>query len=161
NAYAKLKKPGGYISEQTPNAKIDTLAPQLPADLWADLKQIEGMYDDLGGFTPTLQGRGEGGVRAQAHAETLVRTASPRFKNRALRIERSVEAAGGLMIDILRARLPDKLSGWMKPGESIGVEAPEAWWKRMFVAPAPGMRKVEFIMYDLPATCKVMVDSHS
>jgi hypothetical protein len=119
------------------------------------------MFDDMGGFTPTIQGRGESGVRAQAHAETLVRTGSPRFKNKALRVERSVEAVGGLMLDVLRARCPDKLAGWIKPGGDSPAAAPEAWWSRFLRPPAKGMQRIEFLMHDLPQSCRVKVDSHS
>jgi hypothetical protein len=161
NAYAKLNKPGGFLADGAPNAKMETLAPDLPDDLWMDLREIEQMFDDMGGFSAVMRGKGESGVRAQGHAETLVRTASPRFKTRALRIERSVEAVGGLALDILRAKLSDKLAGWAKPGPPLPNEAPAAWWSRFFTAPAPGMKRIEFMMYDLPAGCKVTVDSHS
>jgi hypothetical protein len=161
NAYAKLNKPGGFLTENSPNAKIETLAPDLPADLWTDLREILNFFDDMGGFTAVMQGRGESGVRSQAHSETLVRTASPRFKKKALRIERSVEAVGGLGLDILKAKVADKLAGWAKPGPPLPNAAPPQWWSRFLQAPAPGMQRIEFLMNQLPKHCKVTVDSHS
>lgn len=162
-AYAKLNKPGGFFTEAGPGMKIDTLAPQLPADLWNDKHEIERMFDDIGGFTPTLRGRGDSGVRARSQAESLARMGSPRFKTRALRVERSVEEVGGLMMDILRAKYPKKVYGWMKPGadENTTAPAPQSWWSQIWSAPAKGMGRKEFIMHDLPETFSCHVDSHS
>ena len=160
-AYAKLNKPAGYLTEPSPNAKIETLAPQMPADIWADVEFLERMYDDMGGFTPTVSGRGEKGVRSGAQAETLVRTSSPRFKNRALRIERSVEEVGALVLDIMKARIPDKLAGWVQAGDFAPSAAPKAWWSIFLGPPSPGAQRVEFYLCDLPEGFKVTVDSHS
>lgn len=159
--YAKLNKPGAFVTSDNPNAKVENLAPDLPADLWLDKHEYERMFDDVGGFTATMQGRGDANVRSQAQAETLVRTASPRFKTRALKIERSVENAGNLMLDVLRARYTRKVAGWTKPGEEPPNAAPQAWWRNFLQSPAPGMHRIEFLMHDLPAEYQVRVDSHS
>lgn len=158
---SKLKKPGGFFSDADANSKVESLAPDLPDDLWLDVHEIERRFDEMGGFTPTTQGRGEQGVRSRAQAETLVRTASPRFKARALRIERSVEAVGSRGIDILKARYPYKVSAWAKPSADDGAAAPESWWKNFWKEPAPGMKRIEFLMASLPDDWVVRVDSHS
>lgn len=161
NNYSTLNKKGAYFTSENPNAKIQSLAPELPENIWVDKQEYERMFDDLAGFSPILQGRGDQGVRSQAQAETLVRTASPRFKTRALKIERSVEQSGELMLSILRARYPRKVQGWAKPGDSVHPSAPSAWWRNIFSAPAAGMNLIEFIMADVPAAFRVRVDSHS
>lgn len=161
NKYSKLNKKGAFFATDNPTAKIQMLAPQLPENIWLDKQEYERMFDDLGGFTAIMQGRGDQGVRSQAQAETLVRTASPRFKTRALKVERSVEQAGDLMLSILRARYPNKISGWAKPGESASPSPPQAWWKNILSSPAPGMNLIEFIMADVPSSFQVRVDSHS
>lgn len=158
---AKLKKPGGFYSDADPNAKVDNLAPDLPDDLWLDVHEIERRFDEMGGFTPTMQGRGDAGVRGRAQAETLIRTAGPRFKARALRIERSVERVGALGVDILKARYPYKVSAWAKPNADEDGAAPMAWWRNLWTAPAPGMKRIEFLMASLPPDWSVRVDSHS
>lgn len=161
NTYAKLNKPGAFFANENPSARVENLAPQLPPDLWVDKHEYERMFDDMGGFTATMQGRGDANVRSQAQAETLVRTASPRFKTRALKVERQVENAGNLMLDILRARWAKKVAAWTKPGEEPANAAPPSWWKQFLQSPAPGMHRVEFLMHDLPADYVARVDSHS
>jgi len=161
NKYSKLNKKGAFFTSENPNAKVQMLAPELPQDLWADKREYERMFDDLAGFAPVLQGRGDQGVRSQAQAETLIRTASPRFKTRALKVERSVEQVGALMLAALRARYPTKVQSWAKPGDSAIPPASQPWWKNLFAAPAPGMSLIEFIMADVPSTFSVRVDSHS
>jgi hypothetical protein len=158
---AKLKKPGGFFSDSDPTAKVESLAPELPGDLWGDVHELERRFDEMGGFTATMQGRGEAGVRARAQAETLIRTGSPRFKTRALRIERAIEETGGLMLDTLKARYTRKVAAWAKPSADELAAAPQSWWKNFWVAPAPGMKRIEFLMADIPPEWSVRVDSHS
>jgi len=161
NIIAKINKPGGWFSDTDPNVKIESLAPQIPEHLWADVHEIEKRFDEMGGFTPTLQGRGDSGVRARSQAESLVRTGSPRFKTRALRIERSVEAVGSLGVDLLKARYPKKVAAWARPNANELSAAPQSWWKNLWNAPAPNMKRIEFLMADLPSDWSVRVDSHS
>lgn len=160
NAMAKLSKPGGFLADGNPNTKMQDVAPKVPEDLYVAVHEIEQMYDDMAGFAPVLQGRGESGVRAQGHAETLVRTASPRFKDRALTIERQVECLGGLMLNILQAHVPNKLLAWVAPkaggAEAVMTEQNPAW-----MAPVEGMKAVEFSFHDFPDNAKIVVDSHS
>lgn len=158
--YSKLSKPGGYLSDSNPNATIQTLAPELPQGLWESLHEFEKMFDEMAGFTPALQGKGEAGVRAGGHAETLVRTASPRFKDRALIVERQIEAIGSLALDMLKAHLPYKIEAWTEK-KKAGIFAslmPSNWLEE---PPVKGMVPIEFLIHDLPEDCKVVVDSHS
>ncbi len=157
---SRLNKPAGWLSESNPNAKVQDLAPQLPEDLWVSLHEIEKMFDDVGGFAPVLQGRGESGVRAQGHAETLVRTASPRFKDRALLVERQVEELGGLALDVLRARWIKPLVAWV-PGNAPSLEVLVPPSDELMLPPVEGQRPIEFMMYQIGDDVKVVVDSHS
>lgn len=168
---SKLNKPGGYLVDNNPQGKIQTLAPDLPESLFTSLHELAGMYDDMAGMTPALQGRGESGVRAQGHAETLVRTASPRFKDRALIVERQVESLGGLALDLLKAKVPEKVTAWLMPGEQTPVEKILAFFgikgsdydphDIIDDPPVKGMKPVRFLLGQLPPNCKVVVDSHS
>jgi hypothetical protein len=156
---SRLNKPGGYLVENSPNAKAQPMKPEISKDLWVSLHEIEQMFDQVGGFAPVLQGRGESGVRAQGHAETLVRTASPRFKDRALAVERQVEELGGLCLDLLRARWVKPLVAWTPPGaQSLETAIPPM--NQLEEPPVPGSKPVEFLFHQLPE-CKVSVDSHS
>lgn len=160
-AYNKLKKPGGYLVEpQGGNFKVQSLAPDLPAGLWDSLHELEGMYEKMAGLTPTLAGRGEHGVRAAGHSDRLTSNASPRFKDRALIIERQVEALGGKALDMLKAKVPDNMTAWLMPGDkSIETSMPPE--NELEQPPAPGMLPLEFTFHDLSDHCAVRVDSHS
>ncbi len=157
---SRLNKPDGYLTENNPNAKIQSLAPEIPRDLWESLHELEGMFDQVGGFAPVLQGRGESGVRAQGHAETLVRTASPRFKDRALAVERQVEELGGLCSDLLRAKWVKPIVAWVSPTGAQSVETIVPPTSQFDEPPVQGSKPIEFLFHQLPE-CKVTVDSHS
>jgi hypothetical protein len=161
NALARFKKPGGYFSDSSPNAKIEAEEPQISADLWNSLHEYERMFDEMAGTPPIAKGRGEPGVRGQGHAETLIRMFSPRFKDRALLVERDVESLGGLMLDLARAHIDRNLIAWV-PAAAAGIEAdPEASEDPFLEAPAPGLVPVKFQYGDLPDDMSLTVDSHS
>lgn len=158
NAMAKFNKPGGYWSDSTPGAKITDMPPAIQADLWASLHEYERMFDEMGGLPPIARGRGEAGVRSQGHAETLVRMFSPRFKDRALLIERDVEAVGGLMLDMAKVFVDKKMYAWI-PEAAAGGQAAAA--NPLIVAPAPGLVPVLFPFSALDEDLTLTVDSHS
>ena len=158
--YSRQNKPGGYLVDSSPQGKMQNLVPDLPEGLWESLHEMEAMYDKMAGFTPTLQGRGESGVRAQGHSESLTKNASPRFKDRALGVERSVEGLGGLGLDYLKAKVGTKLTAWVMPKEeSIETSVPVD--PVLSPPPVKGMLPIEFTFANLPDNCKVVVDSHS
>lgn len=161
-AYSKLNKPGGYMTDSSQNGqgKVDVLAPDLPAGLFDSLHEFERMFDRIGGFTPVMRGRGESGVRAQGHAESLISTSSPRFKDRALLIERQVEEVGGLALSLLQAHVPDVLTAWVD-GKKAGIFGKLPFSELLHPSPVPGMRPIEFTFHNIPDDCKVVVDSHS
>lgn len=157
--YSKANKPGGYLTDNSPGGKMQDLAPNLPEGLWESLHEMEAMYDKMAGFTPTLQGRGESGVRAAGHSESLTKNASPRFKDRALGVERSVEGLGGLGLDYLKVNVGDKLTAWVMPKEK-SIETIEID-PILAEPPVQSMLPIEFLYHQLPENCKVVVDSHS
>lgn len=157
---AKLRRPGGWHSENAPNIKVEKMSPDLPAGLWESLHELEQMFDMMAGFPPVMQGQGDSGVRAQGHAETLVRMASPRFKDRALGIERQVEEVGGLCLDLLRAHCPDMLPFWVKEAE-VGPFKGKELEPLLYESPAPGMVALPYLMHQISDRFKVTVDSHS
>jgi hypothetical protein len=159
-AYAKGNKPGGYLVDTSPTAKMQELAPGLPEGLWESLKEMLGFYDDMAGFTPTLQGRGEAGVRAAGHSESLTKNASPRFKDRALGVERSVEGLGGLALDYLKAKDGSKLIAYVSPKDN-SIDASVQVDPGLTEPPVEGMKAIEFLFSQLDNRCKVVVDSHS
>ena len=159
NVLAKLNKPGGHWNDSNSSADVANMAPEIPETLWASLHEYERMFDEMGGLPPIAKGRGESGVRSQGHAETLVRMFSPRFKDRALLVERDVEGIGGLVLDLFRAHVPEKMVAWVDP-QSAGVEANKE--SNVFrLPPVAGQVPVEFSFADLPEDVRVTVDSHS
>lgn len=154
-----MKKAGGYLTDSNPGAKVVDLYPQLPEKIFESLHEFMAMFDRMAGFSATMSGRGESGVRSAGHADALTRNSSPRFKERALGVERSIEEMGGLKLDILKAHSPYIMEAWVPKSEgglqgSIPSESHED-------APIPDMVALDFTFYDLPDECKVSVDSHS
>lgn len=99
-----LRAPGGFLQEQNLGAKIEDLAPTIPPELFGEVQEISSMFDEVGGFKPIMQGQGEPGVRANAHAQTLMRTASPKLRERALRTERDAETSASVTFQLMQAK---------------------------------------------------------
>jgi hypothetical protein len=142
NAGAKLRAmlaPGGHIQEQNPGAKIEDLIPKIPEELFREVGQLTEMFDEVGGFKPILQGQGEPGVRANAHAKTLMRTASPKLRERALRVERNAESSAHITFQLLQAK-DARVFVSTKEGGGIGEQ---------------------FLLTQMPVDYYVEIDSHS
>jgi len=158
NALARFKKPGGYWNDTNPTAKIESDERRLPPELVEWVHEIERMFDEMGGLPPTARGHGEAGVRSHAHAETLVRMFSPRFKDRALLAERNVEALGGLHLDMAKDHIDKKLLAWV-PEDAAGGQAMEP--SELIPPPAKGFVAVPFAFSDLSDDATLTIDSHS
>jgi hypothetical protein len=160
-ALSRYKKPGGYYAESNPGAKIEKDNVQIPQDLWASLHEYERMFDELMGLPPVAKGHGEKGVRSANHADALIRMFSPRFKDRALLIERDIEHSGALTLDLARAHVDKKLWAWV-PKEMAGVEDVTSDEElKAIIPPAPGLVPVMFSFADLPDDVTLTVDEHS
>ena len=159
---SRFQKPGGWLQESNPNAAAKSMAPELNPNLFASLHEYERMFDEMGGLPPVAKGHGESGVRSQGHAETLVRMFSPRFKDRALLVERDVEGLAGGMLDLAKVKVSKKLIAWV-PAQAAGLEAPEPEekGKELFVPPVPGQVPVFFRFADLHDDMTLSIDAHS
>jgi hypothetical protein len=135
--HAMLMRRGGFMSDPSPGGKIEKLAPDMPPDLLQQVDAIIQYMDDVGGFAPIMQGQGDSGVRAGNHAQTLVRTGSPRLRDRALLVENQCADMGDTAFRILQAKQPTVL----KTGA--------------------GKKDQEFILAQVPEDGHVIVDSHS
>jgi hypothetical protein len=125
----------GWIAQQEPGGKVEDLTPKLPAEAFQDIETIIRFMDDVGGFQNILSGQGENGVRAASHAQTLMRTASPRLRDRAILIERQCSEIGNKAFELLRNK-----------------EAKAHWSNTL---------NDTFLLSDLPDDYRVVVDSHS
>ena len=98
-----LNRPGGLLSSDMPGVKAERLAPQLPQDLYAQLDQIDAMFEEASGINNVLSGKGEQGVRSAGHASQLARLGSSRAKKRALNIEDALEKMSSLYMKLIQA----------------------------------------------------------
>lgn len=135
NDKVALQTPNGFVSVgQAANFSHKTVAPELPPELFEQIQQIIGFFDDVGGFEAITKGQGESGVRSGVHAETLVRTATPRLRDRALQIERQC----GDVADFCFKMLQQKSARAFRAKDDT-----------------------EFLLHQIPEGSKVSVDSHS
>jgi len=133
--YNALRRPGGKITEDNPNAKIENLSPDVPQEILVErINATIQYFDDVAGFTPVLMGQGEQGVRSQAQAQTLARNSSPRMRDRALLVERQAVELGEFALKLLQA----------KEAEVMETE-----------------KKQQFILAQLPDDNRLTIDSHT
>jgi len=136
-----LSSPGGILTDaQAPNAKIETLAPNMPPNMMEYLGMIRKVFEESGGFTPMTSGQGDAGVRSGAQAQTLMKSSSPRLRDRALVVEDQCATLGDLCLKMSQVK--------------------DA---RIFTQPKKGVfgKVNEFMLSQLPDDAQVMVDSHT
>jgi len=128
----------GYIG-LAPGASVNDLTPKIPEQTIPAIEMLIKFMEETGGFSNIMSGQGEEGVRAASHAQTLLKTASPRMRDRAILIERQAAGFGDKTLSVLQAK-NDKIF-WPDPTEQ-----------------AEGG---EFLLSQLPDDRRVSVDSHS
>lgn len=133
--YFKIINEGGYLNDPNPNAKATPLTQPPPDKYMEELQFIFQLFDEAAGFTPIMSGQGEPGVRAGVHAQTLVRTSSPRLIDQAARIERQLAESGYLALRIMQAM------------DASIYETMD--------------NKIQFTLGTIPEDFQVQVDSHS
>jgi len=136
-----LNSPGGVLTDaQAPNAKIDTLAPSMPPNSMEYISMIRQVFEESGGFTAMTSGQGDSGVRSGAQANTLLKTSSPRLRDRALVVEDQCASFGDLCLKMSQVK--------------------DA---RVFSQPKKGIfgKVNDFTLAQLPDDIQVMVDSHT
>lgn len=133
--YFKIISEGGFLNDPNPNAKATKLSDPPPQGYLEELQFLMGLFDEASGFSPVMSGQGEPGVRAGVHAQTLVRTSTPRLIDQAARIERQLADSGYLAFRIMQAM-----------DAHIYTTADN---------------KIDFTLHDLPDDFQVQVDSHS
>jgi hypothetical protein len=98
-----FNRPGSFVSSDMPNAKVDSIAPEMPASLFEVIHEIDAMFAEASGISSVLSGRGEQGVRSAGHASQLARLGSSRAKKRALIVEDSLEKVATLYLKLMQA----------------------------------------------------------
>lgn len=126
---------GGQVSTSNPNAKVHSVAPEMPAIAIPYIEKIEGWFDEMAGFTPALLGQSDAGVRTSQQGNILLRTGSPPIRERAYVVEAQVEDMANLELDMLKAK------------DATVLETADG--------------AMEFMLSQLPPDASVVVDSHS
>lgn len=134
--YAQMTRVPGTMAVPQ-GAKIHDLTPQMPAGMVEIAQEIIALMDKASGFPPTVAGYGEQGVRAGVHADTLVKTGSPRLRDRSLIAERQCNQALDTTLSFLEAK--DARAYWVDP--AVGV--------------------TDFTINQLHEDRRIHVDSHS
>jgi hypothetical protein len=97
-----LDTPTGLLSVDSPSATVQSVAPELPPDLWHDIEVIDQMFDELSGLPAINQGKGATGVRSDKHAQLLSNLGSTRVRDRALVIEEALDEAAELIVELMK-----------------------------------------------------------
>lgn len=118
-------------------ASIEDLTPEVPKEAFADIKEIFEFINQTSGYNNIMSGQGEAGVRAGNHAETLMRTAGSRLRDRALLVERQLGDLAAKAFEVLCAK--EAKAYWT---DEKGEES-------------------DFLLSQIPDDYRVMVDSHS
>jgi hypothetical protein len=100
---------GTYLFDQLPQAKMETFAPEMPADLFAEVKEISNLFLEASGLTEVMAGRSEQGVRSRQHASELKKSGSGRIKKAALAIEGPIVRLGDKALKLKMAHDPKEL----------------------------------------------------
>ena len=130
----------GYFN-MPPSATVTDITPKLPEQSLPLLKSFIDIFNTIGGTPDIMQGRGESGVRAGGHADTLLKTGSPRMRQSSLIVERQCAAAAETTLSLMQAK--DDRKYHTKADQIQDVE------------------QTEFRLTDIPEDRKVSVDSHS
>jgi hypothetical protein len=115
---------------------VEDLTPKFPSELLPIIKYLQEQINILGSFPEVMQGKGESGVRSGAHSETLLKTASPTLRDRALRIERQCAICADQTMSMMEAKEDRKY--WVDPEKMDD----------------------NFMLSDLPSDWRITVDSH-
>lgn len=140
-AYGQMRA-AGFFQVGT-GGKVNDLTPAFPPVLLEHIKLIMELMDKVSGFNSILSGQGEAGVRAGSHANTLLKTGSPRLRDRALLVERQCATLADQTLDYLAAK--DARAYYTTVNPQTGDIVPES----------------EFLLDQLPEDRRVVVDSHS
>lgn len=104
-----LNREGGLLTFADPMAKIEEFKPTVPQEVFAEIHEIDNMFNEESGLTSIMQGGGERGVRTKGHASELARFGSARIRRKALIVEDSLEKMATLTFKAIQKYDPKKL----------------------------------------------------
>jgi len=98
-----MQKAQGFVNLGAGGNAVDLTA-RMPENALPLIREIISLMERVSGFPPIMSGAGESGVRSDVHANTLMKTGSPRLRDRSLLIERQCAKAGALTLAVLAAK---------------------------------------------------------
>lgn len=137
--YGQMRQ-GGFVNLQA-GSSIADITPKFPPETLAMLQFLIKTIDELAGYPSIMQGQGDTGVRANDHAQTLMKTASPTLRDRSLLVEFQCAGAADLTFELMQAK--DESLYWLKADKPTDVD------------------ETKFLLAELPDDLRVTVDSHS
>ena len=138
--YAQFR--GAGFTNLGQGSDVKDLTPSMPPEMMQYLKFAMEIINTLGSFPEIMQGKGESGVRAGTHANTLLKTGSPTLRDRSLLVERQCAQAGDLTLSLMEAK--DESFYWLKADD-----------------PIKDTEETKFLLAQMPDDWHVEVDSHS
>ena len=106
---AALGGPGTWMYDQSPNAQVKEMAPQIPENLFAEFEEIGALFMEQSGFTDIMTGKGEKNVRGKGHANSLKATGGGRVRKVASGLEESLVRLGDLGMRLKAHNDPEHL----------------------------------------------------
>jgi hypothetical protein len=137
--YGQARQAGFFNLAQ--GSTMQDVTPKIPPEALPLIKFLIEAINTLGEFSPIMQGQGEQGVRSMAHASTLLKTASPTMRDRALLVERQCAVSADLTLTLMEAK--EEEFYWTKADDVTEAE------------------NTKFLISSLPDWWRVTVDSHS
>lgn len=133
-------KRAGYMNLGL-GGKVTDLTPNFNQAVVALIDKIVQLMEMISGFDNLLSGKGEPGVRSQAQASPMMKTAGARLKDRSLELEEQCADAADLRLSLMEYK--DGRNYW------TDGRTPEK------------MQETSFLLSDLPDDRRVTVDGHT
>lgn len=101
---------GASMASTDPTADVKTFYPTVPQDTYAEIREIDSMFNEQLGLTNVTQGKGEAGVRSKGQTSELARLGSSRVKNQAFTVEDSLDRIGTHYLKLMQMHESDVLT---------------------------------------------------
>lgn len=99
---------GASASSVDPTADAKLWYPTVPNDVYAEIRSIDEMFNEMTGLSNVTQGKGESGVRSKGHAAELARLGSSRIRKRAFTLEDALDKIGTHYLRLTQQHDPTK-----------------------------------------------------
>lgn len=116
---------------------VNNITPKIPDQALPLIGEILLLMDRISGFQGVMSGEGTAGVRANSHADTLMKMGSTRLRDRSLLVERQCAMAGDETLALCQAK--DDTAWWLNEDDESTF----------------------FTLAQLPSDRRIAVDSHS